>query len=165
MTITITRSKNSAVGDGANDTFVYQFKIWASTDLVVLVNGVLQTLSTDYTVTGVGVDGGGTVVFQPGHIPGVVEVVIYRDVPKTQNTDYVANDPFPAQSHEDALDKLTHLVQQNRIYYGYAAPTSGTWERGDIVLFVSPAAGGKVGSVCTASGTPGTWKSFGAIDA
>ena len=35
----------------------------------------------------------------------------------------------------------------------------------DIVYDESPAAGGTLGWVCTAGGTPGTWKTFGAISA
>jgi myosin heavy subunit len=38
--------------------------------------------------------------------------VVVRNVPLTQQTDYQANDPFPAESHEEALDKLTMLTQQ-----------------------------------------------------
>ena len=45
-----------------------------------------------------------------------------------------------------------------------AAPTTGSWKRGDIVKIALPTAGGKIGWVCTASGTPGTWKQFGVID-
>jgi hypothetical protein len=44
-----------------------------------------------------------------------------------------------------------------------AAPSTGTWETGDIVLNTAPAAGGFIGWVCTAGGTPGTWKTWGAI--
>jgi hypothetical protein len=47
---------------------------------------------------------------------------------------------------------------------GTAAPTTGEWARGDIVWNINAAAGGKVGWVCVAAGTPGTWKPFGAID-
>lgn len=46
---------------------------------------------------------------------------------------------------------------------GTASPTSGTWSVGDIRWNTSPTAGGYVGWVCTASGTPGTWKGFGTI--
>lgn len=46
-----------------------------------------------------------------------------------------------------------------------AAPLSGTYEVGDIVWNTSPTAGGSVGWICTTSGTPGTWKTFGAISA
>jgi hypothetical protein len=44
-----------------------------------------------------------------------------------------------------------------------AAPASGAWSLGDIVYNSVPAAGGNVGWVCTTAGTPGVWKTFGAI--
>lgn len=46
-----------------------------------------------------------------------------------------------------------------------AAPSSGEWLRGDIVYSDSPSASGSIGWVCTAAGSPGTWKTFGAISA
>lgn len=46
---------------------------------------------------------------------------------------------------------------------GTAAPVSGTWAQGDIRFNLTPTAGGFIGWVCTAGGTPGTWKTFGAI--
>ena len=46
---------------------------------------------------------------------------------------------------------------------GTAAPTTGSWLRGDIVDNTNPSAGGVLGWVCVASGTPGTWVPFGAI--
>jgi len=48
---------------------------------------------------------------------------------------------------------------------GTAAPTTGEWAAGDIVWNRSPAPGGFAGWICTAAGTPGTWKPFGAISA
>jgi hypothetical protein len=51
------------------------------------------------------------------------------------------------------------------ITYAVAAPTTGTWAVGDITYNTAPTAGGTIGWVCTASGTPGTWKTFGAIAA
>ena len=42
------------------------------------------------------------------------EVIIQRKLALTQGTDYVANDPFPAESHEEALDRLTFITQQIR---------------------------------------------------
>lgn len=44
-----------------------------------------------------------------------------------------------------------------------AAPTSGTWRQGDVVWNAAPVAGGFVGWVCVVSGSPGTWRTFGAI--
>jgi hypothetical protein len=51
------------------------------------------------------------------------------------------------------------------IGYGTAAPTTGGFKQGDIVLNTSAAASGFVGWVCVTAGTPGTWKTFGAISA
>jgi hypothetical protein len=48
---------------------------------------------------------------------------------------------------------------------GSAAPTTGAWVQGQIVWNTAPTAGGFAGFICTASGTPGTWKTFGAISA
>ena len=48
---------------------------------------------------------------------------------------------------------------------GSAAPTNGTWPQGWIRWNSAPAAGGTIGWVCIAAGTPGTWKTFGAIAA
>jgi hypothetical protein len=47
--------------------------------------------------------------------------------------------------------------------YGTAAPVSGNYEVGDTIYNTSPTAGGFIGWVCTTAGTPGTWKTFGAI--
>jgi hypothetical protein len=41
-------------------------------------------------------------------------ITIIREQPLTQGLDLVANDPFPAASFEDQLDKLTFMVQQHQ---------------------------------------------------
>lgn len=47
-------------------------------------------------------------------------------------------------------------IGTRRISYGSAAPTTGTWEVGDIVLASNPST--YLCWVCTAAGTPGTWR-------
>ena len=47
--------------------------------------------------------------------------------------------------------------------HGNAAPSAGTHYQGEVLLHNAPAASGNIGWVCTTGGTPGTWKSFGAI--
>ena len=49
--------------------------------------------------------------------------------------------------------------------YLSAAPSIGTWQVGDRVWFTAPTAGGNIGAVCVTAGTPGTWKTSGAIAA
>ncbi len=41
-------------------------------------------------------------------------MVLLRQTAQTQATDYTPNDPFPAASHEDALDKLTLMTQDQQ---------------------------------------------------
>ena len=118
-TVTDTTARIQYNGNGANDTFAYPFYILEEDDLLVIVtdaNGVetTQVLDTDYTVTGEGEETGGNVVFETDSIPASTETVtILRNVDITQETDYVANDPFSAESHEAALDKLTMIAQQH----------------------------------------------------
>jgi hypothetical protein len=49
--------------------------------------------------------------------------------------------------------------------YGTAAPSTGTHLVGAVVWNSAPAASGTMGWVCTTAGTPGTWKTFGAVSA
>ena len=118
MTISSTTVRNSYSGDGSTDTFNYTFKIFADSDLQVIIRSSLgtetvKTLTTHYTVTGAGDASGGTVVFTSGNIPSATEtVVIRRAVPQTQAIDYIANDPFPAESHEEGLDRSMMTIQQ-----------------------------------------------------
>ena len=121
MTISTTTLKNSYSGDGSTTTFAYGFKIFASTELKVYIRSSTgaETLKTEgtgsanYAVTNVGVASGGNVVFVTAPASGET-VVIVRDTPLTQGTDYQPADPFPAADHEDALDKLTHIVQEQQ---------------------------------------------------
>lgn len=52
-------------------------------------------------------------------------------------------------------------------YRGEASsiPIDGEWLRGDVLWNESPVAGGNAGWICVECGTPGTWKTFGAISA
>jgi hypothetical protein len=118
MTVSSTTTKNSYSGNASTTTFAYGFKIFADADLTVILRAstgveTVQTLTTHYTVTNAGVDTGGNVEFGSAPASGVT-VVIRRNMGLTQSTDYVANDPFPAATHEDALDRLTFISQQTQ---------------------------------------------------
>ncbi|MDP4160854.1 MAG: right-handed parallel beta-helix repeat-containing protein [Bacillota bacterium] len=62
------------------------------------------------------------------------------------------------------LNEITHKGKKIA-YEDTTAPTVGTWTRGDKVYLHSPSAGGYIGYVCITSGSPGTWKGFGLIEA
>ena len=70
------------------------------------------TQGTDYTVTGANNPAGGSITIT-GTAPLATDtIVVTRSVPDTQETDYIAYDDFPAESHERALDKLTMRMQE-----------------------------------------------------
>ncbi|TAL26314.1 MAG: hypothetical protein EPN94_03485, partial [Nitrospirae bacterium] len=102
---------NSYTGNGSATTFSYTFKIFANTDLKVTVAGVLKTLTTDYTVTGAGQSGGGSVVFISPPASGTA-VVIYRDLPYTRSTDYAESGDLLASTLNSDIDKPIMLLQQ-----------------------------------------------------
>lgn len=109
------QSQNSAIsysGNGVTTTFAYNFRILVNTDVQVFVNNTLKTLTTDYTVTGVDAENGGNIIFTTAPANASVIYISRSGMQLTQLVDYVENDPFPAETHEGALDKLTLLIQQ-----------------------------------------------------
>jgi hypothetical protein len=120
MTISSTINKIVYSGDGTTATFPYTFYINANTDLVVQVKNnttgaiTTLTLTTDYTVSGVGAAGGGNVVIvSPSTAtPSGTQLIILRKTTLLQQTHYSERDAFPAATHEAALDKLTIISQQ-----------------------------------------------------
>jgi hypothetical protein len=132
MTVSTTTNRASYSGNGSTTAFAYGFKIFADADLTVIIRSsagveTTKTLTTHYTVSGAGTDSGGNVTFTTGNVPASGEtVVILRKLTLTQATDYVANDPFPAESHEDALDRLTMIAQQHDEAIGRALKVSQT---------------------------------------
>jgi hypothetical protein len=130
MTVSSSTNRASYSGNGTLTTFAYNFKVFDQDDLTVILrasNGTetVQTITTDYTVTGVGDVGGGNVVFGTAPASGVT-VVILREMDLEQGLDLVPNDPFPAQSLENSLDKLTFMVQQHSEELGRTIKASRT---------------------------------------
>jgi len=117
MTVSSEIKRADYTGNGSTTAFATQFRFLQNSDVKVILTVTATALETEqveitnYTLTGADLDAGGTVTMLIA--PAVGETLtIKRDVPLTQGTDYVENDTFPAESHEDALDKLTMLVQQ-----------------------------------------------------
>ena len=116
MTVSTTTSRKDATGNGVTTLFTALFRILDQTHIQVLrtqiSTGVVTTmaLTTDYTVSGVGGDSF-DVTFLVAPTTDQ-RISILRNVPFTQEVHYVENDPFPAATHEMALDQLTMEVQQ-----------------------------------------------------
>jgi hypothetical protein len=113
MTVSSTITKVSYTGNNSTTVFAYTFKVFSSAEVSVYVDNVLKTLTTHYTVSGVGDAGGGNITFTLGNTPAsATKVVLLRNLARTQLTDYVENDTFPAETHEAALDKITFILQE-----------------------------------------------------
>ena len=131
MTLTTTTQKLIYTGNGSLTEFAYTWLINTNTDLKVYLRTIatgaesLQTLTTHYSVSGVGSASGGNVTFVSAPAD-TLQVVIVRAVPLTQDTDYVSNDSFPAETHESALDTLMMAVQDQNEILGRAIKLSPT---------------------------------------
>lgn len=115
MTVTTTVSKDTYNLTGATTNFTFNFKILAETNLVVIRKDTSDvettlTLTTDYTVNTGPWPTGGTITTVTNYADGTL--IVKRDVSETQNTDYTNGGKFPADSHEDALDKGVMMVQE-----------------------------------------------------
>ena len=130
MTVTSTNQKVQFNGNGSTTVFAYNFKIFASSDLSVILRSAagtetVQQLTTNYTVSGVGEASGGNVTMGTAPASGTT-LTILRVQPNLQGLDLVPNDPFPAGSMEDALDKLTFMVQTHDEEIGRSIKASKT---------------------------------------
>lgn len=112
MTVATTDYRKSYTSTGGT-TYAYTWPIQDDSWLAVYVEDELQTLDSDYTVTGVGDGSGGTVVFGTAPTAGDT-VVIIPAVPLQQLTDFAHNSKFPEESVENALDKLTLFAKQQQ---------------------------------------------------
>ena len=91
--------------------FVVPFEFFENADLKVYRNGTLQTITTQYTVTGAGVTGGGNVTFVSGVTLNDV-ITIVRDIPIKRVTDFPLSGPFNIDALNLQLDQLTAVSQQ-----------------------------------------------------
>lgn len=116
MTVSTEVDHNEYTGNGVTTSFPYTFRVFKESDLVVQVvdldeNIAVLALDTDYTVTGAGGYNGGNVILSKALANGY-QISISRELKVTQETDLRNHGKFFAEVHEDALDKLTMLIQQ-----------------------------------------------------
>jgi hypothetical protein len=117
MTISSTGNRATYAGNGVTVAFAFPYQFQQNTDLVVyeqiVATGATATLvlGTDYTVTGAGLPGGGTVTRTVATATGT-NLVIVRTVPLTQGATFPNNTAFDGPTVEGAYDKLTTLAQQ-----------------------------------------------------
>lgn len=100
-------------GNGSSINFAYNYRIFADADLQVVVDGVLKTLTTDYTVNGAGDDNGGSIDFVTAPI-NLSVVTISGELTYDRATDYIDNGDMRAETVDNDFDKSTMQIQQLR---------------------------------------------------
>ena len=119
MTVQTSTLRADYTGNGATTSFPIPFAFSDNSHISVYRANVLLTLNSDYTVAGAGVGTGGTLTMATAPGSGVA-LTILRNVPYTQLTHFVPNDPLPASSLENALDLQTMQNQQQQEALGRA---------------------------------------------
>ncbi|MBR1777609.1 MAG: hypothetical protein IJ752_03375 [Alphaproteobacteria bacterium] len=106
MTVSTTTNKVAYFGNGIATSFAIPFPFLEREHLRVmqLLNNV-QTERTDWTILG------GNMIFETAPANDA-QIIIMREVPLTQETDYRENEILSAETLERNFDKLTMQVQQ-----------------------------------------------------
>jgi hypothetical protein len=99
------------VATAAQTTFAYTWLAFAEADIKVYVNGVLKTLTTDYTVSAVNQENGANVVFNSG-LSLDDAVTITRDIAIARTTGYTTSGSFRAETLNIEQNKELAIAQQ-----------------------------------------------------
>ena len=117
MTVTAAEARVEYAGNGTTTVFAYPYQFFQNDDLNVWLFdnatslGVQQALGTDYTLTGALNPSGGSVHMTVAPPTGTTLIIINNpDIVQTLH--YVNADDFPADSHEQGLDRLTKICQR-----------------------------------------------------
>lgn len=127
MALSVATNRNDYVGTALVSVYAYSFRIVSQSDLVVTVRDTddvetTLTLTTDYTVSDVGISSGGNVTLvnasqswlTAGKLKSGYILTIRRVVSLVQNTDIRNQGTFYPSTHENALDYLTMICQQQQ---------------------------------------------------
>jgi hypothetical protein len=102
-------------GNGSTTVFAYDFRILDQSHVVVTLKNAanvetVQTLTTNYTVSGVGAATGGNITMVVAPASGE-QLTFSRSVPQTQEADFANRGGVQPEVLEAAYDKLTQLSQ------------------------------------------------------
>jgi len=120
MTVQTEIKRVVQVGTGSTNTFYFNATVQGLDDLKVFTvnTAAVQTLQTrggagtyDYVVS-INASTKFATITLNNNLAAGFKVVILRGTPIVQQVDYTEGDPFPAETHEGALDKLTIIATQ-----------------------------------------------------
>jgi len=138
--ITTTENRVSYATNGSTVAFPVPFRFIESDELTVIVQilgvNTVATEGTDYSVTGVNDPDGGLVTFNTAPATGTLFIV--RDSAARQEVDLVSKDNFRAETVEEALDRMTMLIQELRRKVRHCIHTQITESEADLVHLELP---------------------------
>lgn len=114
MSVSSEINRVSYNGDASTLIYDVPFYFIKDADIKVYVNGAIQVLNTNYTVTGAGEDSGGQITFLVAPSAALGNVIVLRDPDQLQSIQIPTNDKFPSTTVVRGFDKLTMLVQRAR---------------------------------------------------
>lgn len=130
---------NLYIGDGVDTTFDFGWYIADAADLTVTVEGVEKVLNTDYTVSGVGSDTGGTVTFTTAP-PVPSTSVITRDGDGSTLEFFYSGEVVPGATNLSvtvggvtSTDYTVDIGRRRVVFNAGFAPPSGT---GNVVITI-----------------------------
>ncbi len=144
MTVTATTRKKIYDGDNSTTVFPWDFHLTEEAQLKVYINDVNipqgdATYPWSFSGTLPGATGNVTFTLNPPPT-GTSNVLLVREMTFDQQTDYLPLDPFPAETHEAALDKLTMQSQEVNEETSRAIKTDINDESGADYTLPSPVA-------------------------
>lgn len=167
MAITIPDSdgRDQYVATAAQTVFPYTYPVFDEDHLVVQhtvdATGVTTTLTitTDYTVDGVGTDNGDVTLVSGAAVDDVI--TIERDTPIARLTDFLDGGDYRAESINRELDLIIQMMQQNERNIGRAFRLQSEDVSVDLLIPLLAARAGKF-LVFDASGDPDVASGSGA---
>lgn len=150
MTVSAQTPLNRSTGNGVTTVFPYTFKVLAAADMEVSVDGVVKTLTTDYTLSGVGTDSG-NVTFVVA--PAVDTVVVRRrNMAYTRSVDYQDQGELPTDTLDDDQDSAVLMCQQlaEGLSRSVQVPIDETTDPADLIDSLLAASATAVAAAATA---------------
>ena len=104
MSVTGATTRNDYVASSGQTVFQYTFQTLAASDITVIAQGVTLALNAEYTVSNVGVGGGGNITLTQGRATGD-SVSVFLSMPLTRSTQYQNAGDFLASDVNGDMDK------------------------------------------------------------
>lgn len=173
MAISSTTSRTSYLGNNATAIYSYGCRIKASTDLLVTLRLVSTgveatlTLTTDYTVDGVGNSTGNITLVNSsqawltgGFLLNTYRIIIRRVRPLKQSTSIRNLGPYYAATHEDQFDDAVMIAQQQQDHIDRSMKLPETFQTSDFDPTI-PALLSGTASVCLITDPTGKFWAVG----